>query len=274
MSEPNKITNIVSNKLKSLDISNTHVDWHKLKRAPQILKQKIKSKEGSLTVDEEFDELENKFVGYNRNTKNLIQHFQTMNESIDQLIVVSISISECFQNAIDPYSHMNENNTIKNEKEEEEAFELWSKVTRYKNIMKSIIDKIERVKLTQLKSIEKLGEIIKINKLVYKTLDIRHGYLLEYDSIYNEYNNLLMKKEQGENLTIKQSNQFYNLQRKLEDYRDRYKSINFKIKSMLPLYMTLIQDIITIIVIKLFFANLQYFQCVVELLENVNTIDG
>ena len=60
-SEINKLSNLVSNHLKIVDkriTGNEQFHWNRLKRTPQILKQKIKFAGGSYTVDQTFNELD------------------------------------------------------------------------------------------------------------------------------------------------------------------------------------------------------------------------
>ena len=54
---------------------------------------------------------------------------------------------------------------------------------------------------------------------------MRKTALLDYDKVYNDHESLLLKQEQSE-LTLKQNNQLYSLERKLDDTKIRYTRIN------------------------------------------------
>ncbi len=135
-SEINKLSNLVSNHLKIVDkriTGNEQFHWNRLKRTPQILKQKIKFAGGSYTVDQTFNELDEELLVIDASIKKLIKYTKVFGESMNQVLSNSVCSAESFQNLIDPYTNLKSDSQIL-----EDAYATWSKITKYKHKVKDV----------------------------------------------------------------------------------------------------------------------------------------
>ncbi|RLV91981.1 Protein hob1 [Spathaspora sp. JA1] len=253
-SDINKISNLITSQLKLVDesvIKNDHFDWNRIKRTPQYLKQKIKYNGGSYTIDEEFDQLQQQLNHYEKTIKYLLKNSKVFFESMIAIPNLSTSISETFQNLIDPY-----NNFISGGEVIQEEYDSWIKVSNYKKFFTDILldDEIKQIS----KVIDsKLEDCLKSFKTVEKKIKTREFALLDYDKVYNDLETLILKQEQGE-LTLKQNNQLFSLRRKLQDNKTKYDEINQLLKKQLPKFLQLVQEIIAPIQAMTYYINLQF----------------
>ncbi|EGW30702.1 uncharacterized protein SPAPADRAFT_141955 [Spathaspora passalidarum NRRL Y-27907] len=253
-SDITKITNLVSNQLKLVDetvIKNDHFDWNRIKRTPQYFKQKIKYNGGSYTIDEEFNDLEQQFIHYERTIKSLLKHSKVSLDSLIELPECSIGIGESFQNLIDPY-----NNFVSGGSVIEKEYESWNKVSKYKKLIKDINIDGEINDISKIIE-SKLEECLRVFKTVQKKFKTREFALLDYDKVYNDLETLIIKQEQGE-LTLKQNNQLFCLKRRLEENKLKYEDINQVLKRELPTFLELAKQIIAPVQAMTYYINLQF----------------
>lgn len=269
-SEINKLSNLVSNHLKIVDkriTGNEQFHWNRLKRTPQILKQKIKFAGGSYTIDQTFNELDEELLVIDASIKKLIKYTKVFGESMNQVLSNSVCSAESFQNLIDPYTNLKSDSQIL-----EDAYATWSKITKYKHKVKDVFVENEIDHLVS--SVEKkLLEITKIYKAVFKKIELRKTALLDYDKVYNDHESLLLKQEQSE-LTLKQNNQLYSLERKLDDTKIRYTRINSLLVRELPLLIRLTQEVMGYVQAHIYYVHLTFCYQVAERIKETEFIEN
>ncbi|CAX45133.1 starvation-or genotoxic-stress mediator, protein, putative [Candida dubliniensis CD36] len=269
-SEINKLSNLVSNHLKIVDkkiTGNEQFHWNRLKRTPQILKQKIKFAAGSYTVDQTFNELDEELIAIEASIKKLSKYAKVFGESMNQILSNSVGSAESFQNLIDPYTNLKNDSQIL-----DDAYTAWSKITKYKHKVKDIFVETEIDHLVS--SVEKkLSEICKIYNAVFKKIELRKTALLDYDKVYNDHESLLLKQEQSE-LTLKQNNQLYSLERKLEDTKTRYTRINSLLVRELPLLICFTQEAMGYVQAHIYYVHLTFCYQVSERIKEHDLIEN
>ncbi|KAI3406831.2 hypothetical protein KGF56_000436 [Candida oxycetoniae] len=262
--EINKLTTQVSKKWKLVDekLKPTQFDWNKIKRTPQFLKQKIKFAGGSYTVDEEFNALEFVVKQQDDALKKVLESLKLFCESMGEVVQESIGVSEGFHNLIDPYSNFKKDSETMND-----AYDLWANMIKYKHLMQKIdmSGEIDAVVNGSMKRLETLSSTILKN--VFKKIRDRQYALLDYDKIYNEHDSLIVKQEQGmEQLSLKQSNQIFTLERKLAEYKVKYDNLNELLKRELPGFIQLMQKVIELATVDAYLLHLIFcYKMIAEL---------
>ncbi|CUM64975.1 uncharacterized protein PRCAT00002593001 [Priceomyces carsonii] len=275
----NHITALVSKQLRVADeklkcSTKEHFDWNSIKRAPQFLKQKAKL--GSCTIDEEFNEHYDNLQLVERKMQTLSKYSKILVEKNLLILETSESIGLVIKELFDPYNSLpksvkqqlgalqsNPNamdNTIFLNKSSqlvfEEEYRLWEDAETYIDCIKNIYPAIKgELELMGRTLDNKVIEVLRIIKNIKKKIKIRSYALLDYDKAFNSQENLLIKQKSDE-LTIKQSQQLYNLERKLGEYKLNYDTINSLLKRELPCFFKLVDMILQPIQLMVYYVQL------------------
>lgn len=106
----------------------------------------------------------------------------------------------------------------------------------------------------------RVNQLLDIIKNIQKRINSRKSALLDYDKVYNSHEQLVVK-EQRSDLTVKQAQQMFSLERKLEENKLKYNAINDVLKKELPYFFKLVGLFISSLQEVLFFKQLTiYFQ--------------
>lgn len=265
----------ITEKLKS---AQDHFDWNALKHTPQKLKQKAKL--GSYLVDEVFDELETQLLVFEGSLrkleKSIIQYkdytfevckrTSTVTNSATSLFDPNSGLSRKVRLQLNLKNHSSidgnlssvsqlslsstEKQSFSNEYNKWENTKIFLKVSGI--ILATIKDEVERLGSTLTSRIEMVLTLIQNIK---KHIKKRSYAKYEYDRMYNKHEALLLKLKQSE-LSVKQSPQIHNLERKVEDHKKEYDYINGNLKKELPYFFKLVISFLDPVYLMIFFTQL------------------
>ncbi|CAK9435738.1 uncharacterized protein LODBEIA_P04480 [Lodderomyces beijingensis] len=258
--ELNKLSTQVSKHLKLVDekVLKTNYgqfDWNLIKRTPQFLKSKIKFPgSGHATVDEEFDSMENTVRHQDEALRSVLSYLKQFLWSLNELVNDSVHVSEQFHNLIDPYSNFKHDAA-----KIDAAYDLWASMVQYKHLIMSVDMKMEIDALNK-------GTVVKLEavssgmlKSVFKRIRDRQFSLLDYDNYRSEHEALLARQQSGkEQLTLKQSNYVYTLERKVAECKAKYEIQNALLKKELPVFIRLVQTVIDYAAVDIYLIHLLY----------------
>jgi amphiphysin len=233
----NQLSSLVSQRLKTADsavrATSHDIDWNGLKRTPQKLRLKV-IKDGSNTVDEMFDTLELEFSFLKQSINQLIKYSQKFQSAFIATLETSQEIGKSLTKFFDPY------NNFRPEEQCNDGFILWEVIHRYLEDIRSTQSEISKDLEETFQIIStKLNELLVLVKVIQKRINARTHSLLDYDKVYNNHEQLVTK-EQTSGLTVKQSQQIFNLERKLKENKLKYDEINDVLKTELPYFFKLV----------------------------------
>lgn len=254
----NKQWKIADEKLRLT--SKDHFEWDNIKRTPQLIKKKANI--GFNTIDEEFDQNSEKLVLFHKKLETVILESKIFTDNILFLLDNNEKIGEV----------VNEFFSLSFEKEQQSENILHhdflqNKEILYENVLKFInMNKIVRELIVEeLKMLDSticcsLDQIISYIKIIYKKIKNRLYAMTDYDKIRNSYLNLLAKKKKTE-LKVKESQKFYSLERKLEEFEGKYNRINDLLKKELPFFFKLVESLMIPLQTIIYYVQLMiYYQ--------------
>lgn len=245
------------------------LDWQNLKRAPQLLKRK--SKVGTYTFDEEFDTLHKDLGIVEASLKLMIKYSESIGvESLKQM-EISKNIGTLLDPLFDPYNTftpvmrdklknkpLHEVNELFSADQEQtfiEEYNYWSTSKVYVNKLETIEPRIHEPALIYKVILKKCQESVNIIDIIKHNIRMRNNALDDYDSVYSSWNSLVSKSKTQE-LSVKETQRFYSLQRKLETYKVKYDKINELFKAELPIFFKLINMFLEPIILIMFYTQL------------------
>lgn len=272
-----QISLLVSNQLKVADkkikTSTKEFDWNDLRRTPQLLRRKANFE--SYTVDEEFEELNDRLIYIEKQLKKLSKYSLSYCSGILKVLSHTRDIGTLIQQLFDPYyslpnsikERLEINGTLDSHPESlflstsrwtifQEEYDIWSNYTSYLECIKVIEPSIKN-------EIEILGSIIEARvtdilgliSFIKKHVKNRNYALLDYDKAYNTYETLHLKQQTSE-LSVKQSQQLYNLERKKGEYESLYTTSNDLLKKELPFFFKLVDSILQPLQLRTYYVQL------------------
>lgn len=262
----------VENKLKD---TRDSLDWETIKRSPQKLKQKTKLV--SYTVDEEFNALHEQFCAKIKGLKSLVSHTTAYVELVSRLLDHSREIAAAASDLFDPCFSLLHETKIEIRKQMkkvdlksleyvfpstsakarfEEEYRIWDDTRLYTSTVGNI-DMAVMCELQWLASTVsgKVDQVLKYAATIEKHIRTRSHILLDYDTAYNVVDTLALKQK-TEELSIKQSRQYYNSERKLDALLEDYNKINTALKEELPYFFKLLAAFIQPLHIMTYYVNL------------------
>lgn len=247
--------------------AKSHIDWNSIKYAPQKLKQKAKLE--SRTIDEEFEDLESNLYSTEQSLKYLLKYVESYKDQIFSNLTIARSISNTAENLFDPYLTLPQR--VKNELSESfkatsgsnpnfkndislttaekgaftEEYKIWENLKIYDQTTNEILPAIE-IELNLLKEVveKRVSEVLALVSVIKTHIKKRSHALLDYDKVYNSHDALMMKMKQGD-LSVKEAQHFYSLDRKLDDTKKDYDIMNDTLKKELPYFFILVESFIS-----------------------------
>ena len=274
----NQLSLLVSKQLKVADkkfktSTKEHFDWNNINRTPQLLKRKANLE--SYTVDEGFDELESNLLYIEKKLNCLIKYTSAYCSGILKLLTHSKNIGLFLQQLFDPYNTLP--NSIKTKLEANgsfdsqnesiflsasrqsifrEEYEIWSNCASYVECTKTIEPSIKNeIEILGTMIEERVSEILGLISLIKKHIRKRNYALMDYDKSYNTHESLALRHK-TEELSIKQSQQKHNLDRKLEENKVIYTDHNNLLKKELPFFFKLVDSILQPIQLRTYYVQL------------------
>ncbi|CAH6723003.1 hypothetical protein CLIB1444_12S02080 [[Candida] jaroonii] len=232
------------------------ISWNDIKRFPQSFKRR--SKIGSFTFDEEFDTLHKDLGVLEGNLGTLIKYSKLFDVHSKRLVDHCGEIGVCVQNLMDPYNNFDISVRESLRKKgigelsesmfkSTEAKEMFFKEYTYWNASGIYIEQINGLKQV-INGPSRVCEIIELKckkclaiiEEVKIKVKARNHALDDYDSVYNDLEGLCFKAK-TKDLTAKEAQLQFNLQRKREHYRTQYTQINDLFKKELPFFFKLVE---------------------------------
>lgn len=228
--------------------------WNDIKRFPQSLKRK--SKIGSFTFDEEFDMLHRDLGVLEGNIGTLVRYSKLFGVHTKRLVDHCGEIGLSVQSLLDPYNTFNISvresiktkaigeipSNVFSSKEERTRFyqdyKCWNAVGIYVdqiNSLKRVLNDPSKICNIIERKCKKFLVIIEEIKVKVKA---RNHALDDYDGVFNELEGLYLKAK-TKDLSAKESQLQFNLERKQEHYRAQYTQINDLFKKELPFFFKL-----------------------------------
>lgn len=263
---------------ESLKSAGDHLDWNTLKYTPQKLKQKAKL--GSYLVDEVFDDLEIQLFQIEKSFRKLLNSTALYKDQVFEICQLMNKVSEAAKSLFDPYAGLSRNvfmelNTknqinilgdldsisqisistpekklFSNECKKWENVKIYQKVSTI--ILATIKDELELLALSVAGRIEKVLSLIQSIK---KRIKNRSMVKYEYDKLYNKHESLMLKQKQSE-MSVRQSNQLYHLERKVEDQKKEYDYVNENLKKELPYFFKLVTSFLEPLYLLIYYVQL------------------
>lgn len=274
----NQLSELMTTRLKVVDkkfktSTRDNFEWKNIKRTPQLLRQKAKLE--SYTIDEEFDDLHENLLIVEKKMKGLSKYTCGYCEGILSVLTHSKNIGTLVKELFDPYhslpksikEKLGKDGTIAIEDENvflskskqsifREEYELWTNCNSYNECINTIEPSIKN----ELEILEKMvdsrvNEILLFVSTIKKHVRNRSYALMDYDKTYNNHETLSLKEKSGE-LSVKQSQQIHNLERKLEEYKAVYNHMNGLLKTELPFFFKLVESILQPIQCRIYYVQL------------------
>lgn len=231
-------------------------DWSHVKKMTQTFKRKTKL--GSYTVDEEFDFLYKTFINIEISIKTIVKYCQTFTKESKNQLQISCELGKIWSKLFDPYNslplevrekmNMDKMETIRDEilqdsevtKTFQSDHKTWEKVKVFSQVVDEMSEQVDFQSLASTTiTIQKYcNELQKILENIKAKIKQRNETLDDYDSVYNELDNLHLKSKTRE-LSIKEIQTQMNLQRKLDFYKNNYEMINNLFKKEFPYFFTM-----------------------------------
>lgn len=261
-----QLSSMMSKQLKVVDSriksSTKELDWNYLKRTPQFLKQRIKFGNGSYTSDEEFNYLEKQFKETEKTLQSVEKYVKMYSKSTLTLLDRSTAVGKGYSLLYDPYEDLaKKTGEQSNSQVFEDQYRKWQNVNNYIETINMCKSEIENETKTLAAMVElKIQEIYSNINNIHKKIRVRSYALVDYDKVYNSHDNLLLKQKSGE-LTVKQSQQLFSSERKLEENKVKFDEINDLLKKELPYFLKLVELILTPLQEYVYYVQLMnYFQ--------------
>lgn len=273
----NQISTLFSKQLKVADekIKTANMmeafDWKNIKRAPQMLRQRVKLE--SQTVDEEFDEMYDNLLFIEKSIRGMSKYTGQYCETVLKVLSVSSDIGASVKELFDPYNSLplstrekladpaavdGEAVFLSKSKQSifQEEYELWTNCHSYLDCIQDIRPSIENELQTLQKLVEcKAEEVMRLITAIKKNAKKRNYALMDYDKTFINHENLLLKQRTGE-LSTKQAQQIYNFERKLEEYRVVYNYSNDLMKRELPIFFRLVDSFLQPLQLRIYYVQL------------------
>lgn len=226
--------------------TSNRIDWGCIRRTSQLIRSKVKS--GSYTVDEEFDDLNETLRRVERDLRIVIKYTGDFSSTALKLIDISLSIGITVQTLFDPYNGDAESF--------EKNFRSWENINFYIQVINNIKPKItkELALMTEVTT-SKLTIILNHVKTIQKKIHLRNDALLEYDKSFNSHEKLLSEQKTGE-LSLKQSQQLFSIERKFQINKEKYEKLNGMLKTELPYFFSLVSLTFRNILLVIYYIQL------------------
>lgn len=274
----NQISLLVSKQLKVADkkfktSTKEHFDWNSIKRTPQLLRRKANLE--SYTVDEVFVELESNLLYIEKKLNCLSKYTSGYCSGILKVLMHSKNIGLFLQQLFDPYNTLP--NSIKTKLEGNgnfdsqnesiflsasrqsifrEEYETWSNCASYVECTKTIEPSIKNeIEILGTMVEDRVSEMLRLISFIKKHIRNRNYALMDYDKTYNTHESLALRQKTDE-LSIKQSQQMHNLERKLEGNKVIYTNLNDLLKKELPFFFKLVDSILQPIQLRTYYVQL------------------
>jgi hypothetical protein len=274
----NQISLLVSKQLKVADkkfktSTKEHFDWSNIKRTPQLLRRKANLE--SYTVDEGFDELESNLLYIEKKLNCLIKYTSGYCSGILKVLTHSKNIGLFLQQLFDPYNTLPDSIKTKLEANRNfdsqnesiflsasrqcifrEEYEIWSNCASYVECTKTIEPSIKNeIEILGAMVEVRVSEMLRLISFIKKHIRNRNYALMDYDKTYNAHESLALRHKTDE-LSIKQSQQMHNLERKLEGNKVIYTDLNGLLKKELPFFFKLVDSILQPIQLRTYYVQL------------------
>lgn len=247
------------------------IEWNDIKRIPQSFKRKTKV--GTYTVDEEFDNL-HKYLGVLEcHLKIVMNYSHSYTEQFKEQLQTSKRIGEDFKTLFDPYNNLNKhvkdqfktksvldiNDEVFQSQTEKELFlqdyRSWILAQEYidavNEAIKMVGDPSEAAKSIR----EKCQQCLTIIDSIKERVKTRNHVLDDYDAICCSLDTLCIKENTKE-LSAKELQTKFNLERKADHLKLQYDVINDLFKKELPYFLGLATSFTQPITLLMFFIQL------------------
>lgn len=279
-SKIHEVTSFVSRlcKSESLKSAGDHLDWNTLKYTPQKLKQKAKL--GSYLVDEVFDDLEIQLFQIERSFRKSLKSTALYKDQVLEVCQLMNKVSEAAKSLFDPYAGLSRNVfmelNMRNQmntsgdldsisqisissperKLFSNEFKKWENVRIYQKVSTIILATIkDELELFAVNVTSRIEKVLSLIQCIKKRIKNRSLVKYEYDKLYNKHESLLLKQKQSE-MSVRQSNQLYHLERKVEDQKKEYDCINDNLKKELPYFFKLVTSFLEPLYLLIYYVQL------------------
>ncbi|EGV64625.1 hypothetical protein PSN45_004955 [Yamadazyma tenuis] len=261
------------------------IDWNGLKIIPQSFRRKAKI--GVFTIDEQFDELHRTLGIVEASIKNLIKYSDMYTANVTLQLKSAKEIGDLFSSLCDPYISFDQQtrNEVKDMSldkivnrlftSEDQTKEFMSQCFHFK-VTESFIVKVQEL-------IEVVGDPTEVSKTITSKCQVclfllenikrfvrkRNHALDNYDYVVSQIELLLKKsKEKFQELSVKESQKLFNLQRRLEVLRSEYDTINTLLLKELPSFFHMVDSLLSPIKYLLYYNQLIFnYQTISKMLE-------
>lgn len=202
-------------------------------------------------VDDEYDNIKLRFNATERNMRDMEKSITSYCENLEELFLTSKNICESATALFDPYHSLSKATLgkLNDQRSIEKAsiflsqskcrqfgygYSLWRRAHKFADACGKLQKQNQR-EISFIQSIVsvKTAEALAYIKVTKKTMNHRQSLLTQYSKITFELNDL--KKKQKENqLSLKQSQRLFNLERKADTLLSDYENVNMKLKDIGP----------------------------------------
>lgn len=241
------------------------------KRLPQVFKRNARV--GSYTIDEEYDHLYKNLSTLECHLRIVVKYSGVFTEEIKKQLKVSKTIGEAAQALYDPYNNLSSSvkdqfKTLGASEVGEEYFksdtekDTFIQDYRSWSLAKEYMERIEYAKeiigdpsLTASSIKAKCEECLQIIETIKTKSRKRNNLLDDYDAICNTLDGLFIKEQKNE-LSAKEAQTQFHLERKGHYIHLQYEVINNLFKKELPYFLSLATTFTQPLLLLLFFIQL------------------
>lgn len=273
----NNLSTLLTAFLDQLKNRELNLDWVCIKRNAQLLKHKMSGL--SYTVDEEFNMLVDQLQLLDKHIHSIVKYTKSFGTNVLTVLDHSKDVGCYLKRLFDPYSSLEITGALGAlvvSKTTESFFDMNYKTWENADVFVQIIERIgpaiqeESSKLSTITK-EKMEIVYQHVKTITKQIQIRNDRLLEYDKAVNKQETLLLKKKQGP-LSVKQSQQLFNLERKLITLKAAYDEYNDVLKRELPYFFSLVKSSFETLSIIIFYSQLSIIYQVTSHMQAISQI--
>lgn len=277
-----KSFNLVDIKSKIDEIKFDGMDWRDIKRLPQTFKRTTKLVD--YTIDEQFDNLHKHLGIAEARLHVIIKSSMASSQTVETITDTALQISQSMKELANPYidfdlktrSEMQNTSFFEldraiidpeNAENFNKVFGFWEYVKEYEvNVedQKSAIGDPNYVSKIIVQKCQMLLEIIDCIKSKVKD---RNRFLDNYDAIHSQLISLKGKQATYQ-LLVKESQQIFNVERKLDYRKQEYESINRLLINELPIFFEYYNEALSPILYLFYFNQLSVgYQFLLPLLD-------
>lgn len=227
-------------------------------------------------VDEEYDDLKLRLSCIEKNLIELSKNLDIYCTNFEGLFAAAEEIGNSARAIFDPYHSLSKSTLTKlNSQQSVEkmslflsqskclqfgnGYSMWSQTTDYAETSAKLLKK-NRDELSFIREVvtTKTLEALKYIGSVGKLMSARQSILTQYSRTTLELNNLLKRKDANQ-LSVKQSQQLFNQERRAESLLQDYEEVNVKLKATLPELLRLNDELISILQQMVYYVQLTIF---------------